>query len=346
MAKVKTSNEYDYRKLIVDLRRGEAKSLYLLAGEETYLIRSLLKELQKTFISPGAEDLDVFKYDSQSSENKLSPKVLIEQIKTPAFISARRLFILRRTGWFNGSVPFAEQLIDMFKSLDDTVCLVFWEEKVDNRQKKLLDAVRKYGIYGVLNRQTVQELTRWLSGFFAKYKLNISRAAAEKLISVAQSDMFTLMNEVNKITLYCQATAQTEVSEALLDLVSPPDLAGNIFQLNDTLLSGRSDRAINLLHKLLVQPQPPLLILFMLARHIKQLIIVKSITNREEAAAALHIPGFALDKLYRQSSAYSLEKLVKIYNNCYLSDRAIKNGDLDEVLALELLITSFIPKWV
>lgn len=299
-----------------------------------------MQTLVKRLIEPASRDMDFFLYTPESGK-ALTPNDFAPQFKTPPFLSKKRVFLLRNTGWFGAGASKNEELLELLDSLDDRVCVIFREDKVDKKQKIALDRVKKVGRFCELSHPTAEELQRWVMTFGRHLKIDILPEAAASLVSRCESSMSLMARELKKFQLYCAGKQQTRVDTALVEYLSVPDLSGSIFHLTDLLLDRRMQEAYELVDNLLAQGQPVILILFNLARQVKQLYLCKSFRDSVGAAQQLKLPPFVVKRLLAQSRRLSEERLLQLYELCFRTDWGIKSGRVPERLGLELLMAAW-----
>ena len=190
MAKKKSTNQFsDYHELRAELRAGRFHSLYVLFGEEDFLIDKLVEALTELLLDKGSAALDrvVFNIGGQSA--KLNAERLQAELMTPPFLSRRKLVIVRHSGWlspgsagqnlsdasessdqedevpdFSGPTSKArqEQLAQMIRGLPDSACLVMIENKVDQRQKNLINLIQEKGVLAKIDREKPKTLQQWV----------------------------------------------------------------------------------------------------------------------------------------------------------------------------------------
>jgi DNA polymerase-3 subunit delta len=83
-------------------------------------------------------------------------------------------------------------------------------------------------------------------------------------------------------------------------------------------------------------------LLGMIVRQFRIMIQVKELNgqglNQQEIAAKLKLHRFVVKKAVRQAMNFSMEQLEAIYRKLLETDIAIKTGQMDEVLALDMLV--------
>lgn len=332
------ADKFGYRAWRQSIEKGHISPLYLITGEEDYLIRHGLQLLKESLLAPGCESLDLV-----SLRDSWNPDQVLAELETVPFMSQRRLIIAYNTGLFNskqGSGEAKQSFLDkVWPRLHEGVCLCLVEESVDKRQRKKLQALESAG--GQLVEIPLEEfasLKTWVSAYLAKFRVSISRDAVESLILRCDSSMSELALELHKLANFCLYSGDREVTLQLLDLCCREDLQANIFKLTDAVSAQRTGEALILLDKLLKQKEAPALILFMLARHFRQLLCAQAPVSGPALAQRLKLPPFVGKRLKAQAGRFQQNQLVQLCQACFKADLAIKSGQLEDRAALELLL--------
>ena len=79
-----------YSKLSKEIDAGIIRPIYLLYGEEDWLIQQLVQSLIKSVIIPGAGDLDLIQLDFAHAPQNIDPLRIDQEIRTPPFLSDKR----------------------------------------------------------------------------------------------------------------------------------------------------------------------------------------------------------------------------------------------------------------
>lgn len=355
-----------YNALKAEIRQGKWRRLYVLGGEETFLSEKLVEALTERLIQPAARSVDRLMVTDRGQGIPLDFDRLQSECMTPPFCSDVKLIVVRQSGWFSaGTHPVGRQsnrkngdsedkesssgaksqpsdlksqLADLFARLPESVCLVFIEDKVDRRQKKLVQAIQKAGVLAFFDIQKPWMLQQWIVAECKRKNLIIHPTAAQSLMDRCENQMHVISQELTKLFLYCQSSGENVIDLPLIDRVSLPDLHGTIFDLTDALSAGRGDRALRLTDVLIQQRQPVPLILFMLARHLRQLICAAETSQPAAIANMLGVPPFVASRLARQAQNLSIDALESLYARCVDTDLEIKSGKISDRLALETLL--------
>jgi DNA polymerase III subunit delta len=171
----------------------------------------------------------------------------------------------------------------------------------------------------------------------------ISTEAVTILAALVGSDLRVLDQEIEKLLLYADGRQVT--SEDVQALVSRARET-NIFDLVDCVGRREADRALRLLHHMLDEEAAPLYLLTMLARQMRILIQVSELRDQgldpKEIATRLKLHPYVVEKGLAQARNFSMAQLEAAYERLVETDWAIKTGQSEEMLALDLLLVALI----
>ncbi|MDO5015879.1 MAG: DNA polymerase III subunit delta [Eubacteriales bacterium] len=334
----KKTAQLDYRAWRKQIEAGETASLYLISGEETYLIDHGLKLLSQQLINPATATLDQVTLRENIDYNRL-----LDEIETVPFMSERRLILVYNSDLFNnqkGATADKQAFLSALAGCEQAnFCLCLIESKLDRRQKKSFQLWQAAGGFEVqVDKETSNSLMAWLNQYFSGKGLKLQQNAAQSLILRCDSYMGQILAEADKLANFCAYAGQDHIDMELLDLCCREDLQGNIFQLTDAVSAKNIGLALTILDKLLKQNEPCILILFMLSRHFRQLLAAKDAHNASDLASGLRVPPFVAKRLLNQARNFSYRDLIDLCRSSYQADKAIKTGAIEERLALELLV--------
>ncbi len=333
---------YNFRTIKEEMNRGVWHQAYLFYGPEKYLVKQLVEGLQKAFITPGMEELDLVRIRPDGDLKKADLERLKQELDTPAFLSKRKVIIMEETGLFDKaekSRDLADDFLAAIASLNPGSCLVLIEQQIDGRRKKLLKAwADQEGAQVEVKPEETAVLLGWLQAKAQKKKLGLSRQAGESLIDRCDSDMTQLDQELTKALLYAEYAGLQGIDLNLINMVCRDDLHGRIFDLTDAIAAGKAKEALDLLDVLLQLKEPLPLIRFMLNRQLKQLICAKELGQASALAGQLKVQPFVAKRLIGQARKLKLSDLEYLYRLSFLSDWQVKQGQMADDLAFESLI--------
>lgn len=332
----------NYAGLASDIKSGLIRPVYLLAGEEEYLLDKVLTAIKKRVLSEGSGEADL--YISDRASGGIESDELRSLLYTPPFLSSRRLTILKNTGLFSSRYPENPEqlkvLSSLFMGLPEFSCAIFVEPKIDKRRKYLLEIISGIGVIADIGRQTDTELFSWVSGMMKRDNIRITPDAVASLLDRTERNMRVLDQETRKVILYCQANTINVADQELVEKVSIPDLRGSVFKMMDAIGMRRTEDALLIFDKLISLREPITKIRFLLSKHIRHLICAKELGKADIVSAQIKVLPFVARNLVNQSRLFSSEELVALYRRCYESDVLFKSGRMEERQSLEWVLFS------
>jgi DNA polymerase-3 subunit delta len=169
----------------------------------------------------------------------------------------------------------------------------------------------------------------------------LSTEATAMLAALVGPDLRLLDSEIEKLLLYAEGRQVTTRDVSLL--VSRASET-KIFDLVDCIGLRETDKALRLLRRMLAERVEPMYLLAMLARQVRILMQVKELGARDltepEIAKKLALHPFVVKKGLAQSRRFSLEQLETAHQRLIDADLAIKTGEQEANLSLDLLVVS------
>ena len=155
--------------------------------------------------------------------------------------------------------------------------------------------------------------------------------------------METLEKELEK--LFCYTFDQSAITAADVDAVCTVQITNKIFEMVDAVAGRRQRQALDYYYDLLALKEPPMRILFLLARQFGILLLVKDLTERRypnrEIASKAGIPPFSVGKYQSQAKAFTAKRLKEILEAAVEAEEAVKTGKMGDILSVELFIIEY-----
>lgn len=336
MATQKKGDDSGYRQLRRELETGNIGSLYVFHGEETYLRDYYLGELKKNLLTGGLDD---FNYHLLQGKD-LTMRRLQETVDAMPMMSERTLVVVMDYDMSDGK----EAMLELLSDLPEYVCLVFvydiLEYKPDNRTK-LPKLVKEKGTVVEFLRQDQKDLTGWIARRFRALGHEIGTEDANYLIFLCGDLMTGLISEIEKVGAYAK---EKRVTRRDIDAVATPQLDAVIFWLTDAVAEKNYDKAFSVLGDLLHMQEPPIKLLAVLGKQLRQLY--SACLAREKGKGAQWLAdlwgmrsAYPAEKLMRSARGFSKVWCRKALIRCEEVDLALKSTGVDGKEALtELLL--------
>jgi DNA polymerase-3 subunit delta len=314
---------------------------YLFHGEDEFSRSETLADFKKRMGDPGLVELNTTVLDGR----KVTLGELQHACDSVPFMADRRLVIVE--GLLTrlepkGQKEYLEELTQYLKHLPETTRLALVENKSIGKNNPVhrLALADERGHVKEFKPPQKRGLNRWIEERVKKKGGQISAAVTETLAAFVGNDLRLLDQEIEKLVAYVNGARPISENDVRL-LVSYVQEA-NVFEMVDALGQRDAQRAAKLLHQLLDEGEHPLRLLGMIVRQFRIMIQVKELSERgmsqQKMAARLKLHPFVVKKAVRQAMNFSMEQLEAIYRRLLETDVAIKTGQMDEVLALDMLV--------
>ena len=313
-----------------DIKDKSFKKIYLLYGDEPFLVGSYKKKLREAIT--GGDTMNFNYFEGKNPD----VREIISLADTMPFFADRRLILVDGSGFFKSA---QEELAAYLPQMPDTTCLVFAESEVDKRNR-LYKRVKELGYAAELNKQDTAQLMQWAAGILGRDGRKVSRPVMEYFLERTGDDMENIRMELEK--LVCYTMGRDVITKEDVDAVGTVHVTSRVFDMVAAIVAGNTKKAMDLYEDLLTLKEPPMRILFLIARQFNQLLQIKELTaagkDKGAIASALKVPPFAVGKLTAQARAFTRDQILSWVTLCVETEEAVKTGRLSDRLAVELLI--------
>ena len=329
-----------------ELKAGNLNKLYLLYGEETFLLDTILKKIKSNFgeLVKGINYIQI---------DETNVKELISNIETPAFGYEKKLIIAKSTNLFskdskkknsvnsNLSESLVEFLSNNISIIEDSIILVFVEEEIEKNE--LYKFIEKNGCVCNFEKQNPAQIIARLKAICKAYKVEIDDTTSRYLIETCGNSMQDLINEIRKLIEYVGENGTIKKED--IDLLSTKQIESVIFDLTDSLGNKNIKKAMETLNGLIYNKEPVQKILITLYNHLKKLYIVK-LTEKYNKNTAEYLnlkPNqmFLINKYKTQAKYFNELELRKILSELINLDTNYKIGEIDLNLGLEAILSTY-----
>ena len=323
------------------LKNGKIEKCYLFEGEEEFTKHSALQALRRQVAGGDFAAMnDVRLYDP-------APDALIAAAETLPFMSDKRFVEIRQCTLLSGEKPkeydeekAIERYQEYFLDLPETACIVFYVRGKADGRKKFYQLLKKRATLVSFDLLDDQELTKWIARQLDKGGKKISFPCCQQLWFSAGRDLTLLSNELEKLIAFLGE--RTEVTKEDIDAICVKSVEYKVFDLADTLLSGKGARAMAMLDGLLREGEERMMLLSILGRQCRQLYYAAAMAaagkNPAQIGAEIGIPSFAVPKTLSLAKRYATGQLKKMAQLCTDTEYQVKSGQLMENGALEMVM--------
>ena len=321
---------------------------HVLYGD-SYLVPNRLVNL---IAESGASDvLDANRHRLLASE--VNPDELVSMSNALPFMDDYRLIVVegllsvtesqsrgRRRSSSSESSMIARwrPLEETIPNMPQTTILIFIDGTVaaNNPMLRILKPVSEVE---ELSAPSGEALARWVKSTVENKGTSISPAAIRSVTDLVGNDLWTLNQELEKLSLYCSAR---EIKDSDVEEMVSQVREASIFAAVDAMIEGRPNIALHLLHQLKDDGREAPYIISMVERQLRLLALARDSIDQgiypSEMKGRLGTPSdFVVRKTTEQARRHSMPEIIWRYNRLLVTDLASKKGILDPDLALELL---------
>ena len=340
------------------LAAGSFSRVYLIAGEEKYLVRRAAGRLIKKAESEAFPEFNSHAFTNDSEVDSIS-----DAAQAAPFFAEHKWVAVSDFDVDEKNSAELQKLYELLDETPDTTSLVFWYPTLDfdgKKSKKWKDFLKAAGERGsvlLCGRRTGAELQKMLLREAEKAGLTLSRQNANRILEYAGQDVNTLLHEMEKLCAYAlgqaaetplQEKRPAEITAEMIEELVPKTMETKVFLMSDALVAGNYEKAYQLLDQLFAQNEEPISILAALSSAYVDMYRVRAaLESGLPAAAAKEYDNyqnreFRLRNAERNVRRMKPEVLRKSLDLLLEADMALKGSRLSKRLILEELIAKLL----
>jgi DNA polymerase III subunit delta len=323
-----------YQDLISGIKKHKVLPLYLLFGEEEFLIQETLDLIIREIVDPASADFNfniVYCRDTSAAE-------IVSLAQTLPFMSEKRLIVAKEVDAFK--TADLEALVPYLNDPSPATCLVMVSGQGKYEKKSVISAVEAHGavvrFYPLLER----EIAAWIEGWARMRGLSLQRDAAQYLWQIIGNDLQKIVNELQKVEIYIKegkAITFEDVKTVVGDFreYTSFDLAASVGQKD-------AGKALLILSRLIQEGEAPVGLLGSIAWNFRRLLQAKAMEQAgwgsDEILRKLRVIFHQTAIFKEQLRRYTMDELRGVFPVMLSTDRALKSSSINGKLLLERMI--------
>jgi DNA polymerase-3 subunit delta len=322
----------EQKKLKTELAKGELRNLYLLYGEEKFLVQHYAREIEK-FIA-----------DKKIFEGAVPVAEIIMAAETVSFFDAseKKLILIRDSKLFaTGRKDDSEKMAEYFSKIPAETVLIFSETEIDKRTR-IFKKISELGAAVECSPLSSYDLEKWITRLAKDKNKIFEPAAVNFFLRTCGNNMQNLANEAEKLFHFC--ANKNEISANDISQICTPTLESRIFDLTKAMGAGKISDALKLYQNMIFLKESPHMILSMIIRQLRIILLCKchaeKNTPRTQIARELKIMDFVITEALSHGRRFTTEKLISALTECQNTDAKIKTGLLAPEIGVEMLLIS------
>jgi DNA polymerase-3 subunit delta len=229
-----------------DLKTGSFKSIYFFYGEEEYLKKYYLNELQKKLITAMPE----FNYHIFEGK-EITPDILSDAIESYPVMADNKLIIIKDLPINAIKGDFGSYLGAAKASFPTYSTLVLYEENFEfddtRAENDFLAFFDKIGTAIKFQKVNESELVNWVSRHLKHHGHLADNNTIKYMLSITENNMTSLKNEIEKL---CSYAVTPEITKAHVDAVITKTIDARIFDMTNAVAKGDYSAAFTVLDEL------------------------------------------------------------------------------------------------
>ena len=325
---------------------AETANIRILHGDDSSAVDELLAKIVQEQKDSGLADFNLtVLYGKGLSANDFSNAVLA----APFMTDHRDVILydpLAMAGGRDGNQKFLKLLEEippttrLYPVIKDTFERRDWEKLGKTSfLRKWVEKNPDKAVLTTCQLPAVSAMPGWIMKKAAAMGGKFDASGSAALAAAIGNDTQSAVHEIEKLLLYVDYSRPVE-AEDVSELVSGVTSV-SVFDMVDSLVVGNSKVSLSKLHQLEETEEIPQLFA-MIIRQFRLLVQTRSVLDRrgnvQDVQKELGQIPFVAEKLCRQASAFTAEKLKTIYGRLLEFDFQFKTSQSDPEAALDLFI--------
>jgi DNA polymerase-3 subunit delta len=324
---------WNYDRLKREMASDKIAEIYLLFGEESFLINEALDELKTRALGAGLADFNYNLFFGQ----ELNVGDLRDAIETLPMMASKRVVVLKeaqalKTKDFDALLPLLEDPID-------STTFIMVSSQVDKR-KKFYKTIEKKGAVVEFKRPYENQVPQWIDYISKKHGKRLTSEAKALMQQFVGTSLLEIDNEMRKLAQYSGAREQIEAQD-IEEIVSKLRV-DSVFALANAIGSNDRSTALFSLANLLEHGENAIGVLAMITRHFRILMLVQEGLKEGHTQASLcsrvGVPSFFIRQYIEQSKKWDKKRLDSTYQSLLQTDKALKSSPTSAHIWLENFI--------
>jgi DNA polymerase-3 subunit delta len=314
-------------------KKDTLKPVYLITGTDETKVEKAMRRLRDRVVRDSGTDLNVDIFDASQE----TAAAVVQAASTLPFGEGVRLVLVTSVGAWNKADK--DQIVNYLAMPSETTCLALVGGGI-RKNEMLMKAVADAGQVLSYEAPRPSNLPAWVQDQADERHLKMEPQAVRRLVTITGSNQRAILGELDKLATYLgRGKVGLEDIEELC-WVSPEV---RIWDLTDSLGARDRQAVFRHLEELLADRTAPAAVFFSIAKHLRNLCVVVSASERGEdvmgAAAELGLKPFPARKLADQSRNFTAAGLQQAVQLLADLDADLKGRrDLRPDLALEMAV--------
>lgn len=291
--------------------------IYLFFGEDKYRLKKRVGEVLDAHRG-NAGDINISVMDDKHDFVRIK-----NEAEALPFLSDKRLLVIKNV-MKSKDKTLTDSLTKWLTNVPESTDIIFTEDEAPDQRTSFYKTIVKNGKIEIFAEFKSVEAINWIKKAVTNKGGTIDADAATTLQLYCGSDLARLETEISKLSAYNQHITKANV-EKLVDA----GFFNTIFELTDALSEKRAKRALDILTKTLDSGENEVYLISMLARQVRNLLIMKDLSDHRLSEAEIvnktHLHPYVVKKTLSQSRNFTKNQLLVLHGKLIKLDWETKS---------------------
>lgn len=325
---------------------GSLQSLYVLWGEEKYLVKKAARKLVKKAAGAQFPEFNCNEFTNDSGIDAIADAAL-----ALPFMAERKCVAVSDFNLEEKNAAELSKLSELLSGLSESTTLVFYyptlefEPKKSAKWRNFLKEAGGVGVTVSCGRRENADLQKLLMREAEKAGCTLSRTNASVLTEYVGNDLNALLMEMQKLCAYANGA---EITRKMIEELVPKSMETTAFLLANALVAGNYEKAYGCLDLLFYQNEEPIAVLGALSASYVDMYRVSEALQSGLPGTAPSSYGeyrgkeFRLRNAERNARGLSTEALRKSLDLLLEIDLALKGSKLSARIVMDGLVAKLL----
>lgn len=335
--------------LRAEISSGKLRRLYLLCGEEDFLIKIYTDMIISAAVPEDQREMNYVKYAKPPKADELD-----DVLQNVPFFAEYKCVVVDDLDIDGMLAADSSAYTDVIKSIPDTAVLVISQKNINfalnqkkqsEKLKKFLAACDSAGALCEFNKLSVNQLVGMAMGKFERSGCSISEKNARLLIEECGSSLTVMQIEIEKLCSFKKGKKSGEITKNDIENLVPHRIETNIYNLAKELFAGRLGNALHIVDDLMAQQVKPSIVCVTMSGHFVDLyraklaLLAKRSSNEAAQAFGYYGRAFVMSNAYSSVRNLSLGYLAGCIEILYRTNKLLNSSASDGRVLLERAVT-------
>ncbi len=323
-----------YRPVLNRVQKGQIDPVYVIFGEESYLIDTLISEIVKQFVGTVQKEINYYiRYASDTS-----PEEIFSLAAGSGLFSEKKVILYKDIQQLRQ--PKITLLSKQLSAPNPDICLILSARTHSISQKKYQPLTKKATVVRIMPLRNA-ELQQFVREEFSTYGKKINDEAIRTLIYLVGEQVYELKTEIAQVANYY--VDEAEIKPQHIEQIAGAYAVHDVFELTRAIAGHDQPKSLYILHQLLEKGENPMVILSLLFRHLTILWKIRGYyasgeKNDREIQTKLNLYSKHFAEYKKDLLKWRSEHLKKAMELLSEADWTLKSSQMNPEIVLDRLI--------